>query len=96
MPIRLCLGCGAPIRRGSRCTRCTVRSDSAPGWAKLRLLVLRRDDYTCHYCGGPANTVDHVDAASKQRRSTNAADLVAACQPCNSSKRDSTGGRSTP
>jgi 5-methylcytosine-specific restriction endonuclease McrA len=30
-----------------------------------RLRVLKRDDYTCYYCGSPANTADHIVPVSK-------------------------------
>ncbi len=34
-------------------------------WKKLRLQVLKRDAYTCAYCGDVANEVDHRVAKVK-------------------------------
>ena len=61
------------------------RNGSTWAWRKLRLRVLERDGWACHYCGRPANEVDHrmplalggTDAMSN---------LVAACRPCNRRK----------
>lgn len=52
--------------------------------------ILRRDRYTCQYCGrqGGELTVDHVLPKSRGGRST-WENLVAACRPCNLKK----GGR---
>jgi 5-methylcytosine-specific restriction endonuclease McrA len=51
--------------------------------------VLRRDDQHCAYCGGGANTIDHV-----QPRSRGGADswenLVACCLRCNNKKGNRT------
>lgn len=51
--------------------------------------VLARDRHTCAYCGGRADTIDHV-----QPRSRGGGDvwenLVAACSPCNGRKADRT------
>ena len=56
-------------------------------WKKIRLQVLRRDAYTCTYCGDVANEVDHVIA--KVRGGEDVLDnLVAACRACNLRKRD--------
>jgi 5-methylcytosine-specific restriction endonuclease McrA len=47
--------------------------------------VLERDAYTCHWCGRPAGTVDHVIA--RALGGTDAlTNLVAACSPCNSAR----------
>lgn len=32
----------------------------APGWGRLRALVLERDGHRCVLCGAPATEVDHV------------------------------------
>ena len=51
--------------------------------------VMDRDDWTCQYCAGPANTIDHVTPISRSGKWvwTN---LVAACSRCNSRKADKT------
>lgn len=44
-------------------------------------------DVPCHYCGGPAGTVDHVLPRSKGG-SNNAWNVVSACWDCNQEKAD--------
>ena len=56
-------------------------------WKKIRLQVLRRDAYTCMYCGDVANEVDHVYPKSKGGQDE-LDNLVAACRSCNNKKRD--------
>lgn len=51
--------------------------------------VLKRDKFTCVYCGSKANTVDHVLPASRGGKST-WDNLAAACSPCNGFKADRT------
>jgi 5-methylcytosine-specific restriction endonuclease McrA len=63
------------------------RGISCREWAELRGRVLVRDKYTCHYCGQLANAVDHKIALARGG-SSDIENLVAACKPCNSSKRD--------
>lgn len=58
-------------------------------WKRLRLQVLRRDAYTCTYCGDVADQVDHVYPKSKGGEDT-LDNCVAACAKCNSLKRDKT------
>jgi 5-methylcytosine-specific restriction endonuclease McrA len=54
-------------------------------WKKQRLMVLKRDSYTCNYCGEPGNEVDHI-----QPRVLGGTDdldnLCCACRRCNASK----------
>ncbi len=52
-----------------------------------RRTVLLRDGHRCAYCGGPADTVDHVHPRSRGGRHewTN---VVAACARCNHRKAD--------
>jgi hypothetical protein len=56
---------------------------------RLRFEVLRRDGYTCRYCGARAPevplTVDHV-IPEALGGATEANNLVTACQPCNAGK----------
>jgi 5-methylcytosine-specific restriction endonuclease McrA len=51
--------------------------------------VLRRDGHSCVYCGGRADTVDHVLPRCRGGGDT-WFNLVAACQPCNGIKGDRT------
>ena len=58
-------------------------------YKKRRLLVLARDQYTCYYCGGEANQVDHILSIAKDNSVANAVDMdnmVAACADCNRRK----------
>jgi hypothetical protein len=69
-------------------------------WKRIRLQVLRRDAYTCAYCGDVADQVDHVHPKSKGG-ADELDNLVAACKRCNYAKRDKTDAfflaqRSTP
>ena len=50
--------------------------------------VLQRDGYTCAWCGGPATTAEHIRHRSKGGDLWDLANMVAACRPCNSSRRD--------
>lgn len=63
-----------------------------PGRLALnRRNVLRRDAYTCQYCGrrGGDLTVDHVLPKSRGGRSS-WENLVTACRPCNLKKKNRT------
>jgi 5-methylcytosine-specific restriction endonuclease McrA len=51
--------------------------------------VFIRDDYTCQYCGVPAENVDHVMPRSRGG-AHEWENVVAACRRCNSRKRDLT------
>lgn len=54
-----------------------------------RKIVLESNNYICHYCGGHANTADHVIPISKggDHKLSN---LVPACKECNSTRQDRT------
>jgi 5-methylcytosine-specific restriction endonuclease McrA len=72
--IRLCYMVRAPRRR--------VASVS-------RRAVFARDDYRCQYCGGGADSIDHV--VPRSRGGGDGWDnLAAACRSCNSVKRNRT------
>ncbi len=51
--------------------------------------VFLRDDYTCQYCGVPAENVDHVHPRSRGG-AHEWENVVAACRRCNSRKKDRT------
>jgi lipoate---protein ligase len=52
-----------------------------------RRSVFARDDHRCQYCGGPAESIDHV--VPRSRGGDHAwENVVAACRPCNVRKRD--------
>ena len=51
-------------------------------WRKIRLAVLKRDKYKCKYCGGKADTVDHVKPRADGGGDSNR-NLVASCMECN-------------
>lgn len=99
MTAKPCLSCGRVTTAGSRCPACaqlyTQQRDHRRGtrtqrgydnaWLRLSRLVLERDGYVCAYCGGVADTADHI--TPKSRGGDDGLDnLVAACRPCNSSK----------
>lgn len=52
-----------------------------------RRAVFARDEHACQYCGGAAESIDHVLPRSRGGRHT-WDNVVAACKRCNLSKRD--------
>jgi hypothetical protein len=60
----------------------------------LRFSILRRDGYTCQYCGKKGNEtqleVDHIDPKANNGPDIKE-NLVTACGPCNRGKRDKLG-----
>lgn len=54
-------------------------------WRVIRLYVLNRDRWTCHWCSAFAKTVDHV-VPKAEGGTDQPANLVAACGPCNSAR----------
>jgi 5-methylcytosine-specific restriction endonuclease McrA len=63
------------------------RKSNSTQWKKLRLRILSRDGYQCHWCGAEANTVDHIVPVARQG-TDDPENLVAACKRCNFSKQD--------
>ena len=54
-----------------------------------RRAVFARDDHRCQYCGGFADSIDHVVPRSRGGQHT-CENVAAACRPCNLRKRDRT------
>jgi 5-methylcytosine-specific restriction endonuclease McrA len=78
-PARRCRGCETARRRD----RIGRGYDAA--YQRVRKVVLARDGYTCRWCGGPANTADHLVPLSRGGASTEQT-MVAACLRCNSKR----------
>jgi hypothetical protein len=51
----------------------------------LRRAVVVAHGYRCAYCGGKADTADHIVPTCRGGEET-ARNLIAACQPCNNTK----------
>lgn len=65
------------------------QSSRGTEWNRLRLQILERDQHTCAYCGGEADTVDHIIPKSSGETNLDRPDnLVAACRRCNGLKSD--------
>lgn len=64
------------------------RYNHPPRWSRRG--VLKRDGYTCAYCGRPADTVDHIIPLSRGGERTSWMNTVAACgggrRSCNARK----------
>jgi 5-methylcytosine-specific restriction endonuclease McrA len=58
-----------------------------PRWSKRRMF--ERDNYTCAYCGGGANTVDHVVPRDSGGMTT-WTNTVSSCFKCNNKKGNRT------
>jgi 5-methylcytosine-specific restriction endonuclease McrA len=57
--------------------------------ALSRRAVFARDGHICQYCGGPADSIDHI--VPRSRGGEHAwENVAAACRPCNLTKRDRT------
>jgi 5-methylcytosine-specific restriction endonuclease McrA len=56
-------------------------------WKRTRAFILDRDAHTCAYCGGEADTVDHIVPKSLGG-GNEPGNLLACCRRCNSAKAD--------
>ncbi|MFM8826562.1 MAG: HNH endonuclease, partial [Actinomycetota bacterium] len=54
-----------------------------------RRALFARDEYRCQYCGGFADSIDHIVPRSRGGRHE-WENVAAACRPCNLRKRDRT------
>ncbi|MFH2025295.1 MAG: hypothetical protein ABIK30_05645 [bacterium] len=52
---------------------------------KNRLIVLKKSNYICCFCGGKANCIHHLDFSKDNHDISN---LVASCHKCNTQKRN--------
>jgi len=78
-----------------RCPRCrsqrqrnrgeSAREYTRARWKRLRLQVLDRDGYRCHWCGGYATVADHL-LPKALGGPDDLGNLVAACWRCNSAR----------
>ncbi len=75
------------VLRLIRYVKTTFLYAKSPTWSKRG--VLRRDHHHCAYCGGTAETVDHLLPQSRGGRNT-WQNTVAACLLCNNLKADRT------
>jgi 5-methylcytosine-specific restriction endonuclease McrA len=68
-----------------------VRRNQKTGLAFSKKNILRRDNYTCQYCGTLNHplTVDHIVPKSRGGE-TNWTNIVVACKPCNLKKGNRT------
>jgi len=88
---------GVPVRSANRSMprpsvirlRYMVKVPFLRAAALSRRAVFARDDHRCQYCGGRADSIDHVMPRSRGGQHT-WENVVAACRPCNLGKRDRT------
>ncbi|MED4285286.1 HNH endonuclease [Priestia megaterium] len=75
-----------PNLREVVCTSCIPTTDiEINDYKVLRKAVLERDQYTCHYCNKPGNTIDHkIPLSEGGKRSP--ANCVCCCDNCNQEK----------
>jgi hypothetical protein len=92
---KICLGCDGHFEtiynNQKYCSKCKDEKVNR-AFLKLRFDVLKRDNFTCQYCGRtPQDNVklqiDHID--SKSKGGVNSIDnLITACSDCNIGKSD--------
>ena len=63
-------------------TSALTKNGSTRKWRRIAKAILRRDNYTCHWCGAHATTADHINPRALGG-DDNPANLVAACTTCN-------------
>lgn len=52
-------------------------------WQRIRLVILKRDEYRCYWCGAVADQVDHVIPLAFGGPRLEPTNLVASCRRCN-------------
>lgn len=78
---------GRQLNGGGRKRSALLPGGSTRKWRRIREQVLLRDRAVCAYCGGQANTVDHI-VPRKAGGMDVKSNLVAACTHCNQLKLD--------
>jgi 5-methylcytosine-specific restriction endonuclease McrA len=67
-----------------------MTSSTARGYGQAhrsaRLIVLARDGYRCHWCGGPATVADHHPIPRCEGGQSTPSNLVASCVRCNAER----------
>jgi 5-methylcytosine-specific restriction endonuclease McrA len=90
--LKICIVCG-DLSQHARCPKHQLTKSSATRrgydsqWQRTSARIIARDGGVCSYCGGVADTTDHV-IPKKRGGTDDDSNLVAACRPCNSRKRD--------
>ena len=69
--------------------RYVVKAPYSRRMALSRRAIFARDDHRCQYCGGVADSIDHIMPRSRGGEHT-WDNVAAACRRCNLSKRDRT------
>ena len=64
-------------------------------WRRIRAAILARDGFVCQWCGGVADSVDHLTPRGRGG-GDEPENLVAACMRCNVGRRSSRAGRTPP
>lgn len=55
-------------------------------WQRVRSQVLRRDKFTCYWCGGDATEADHLISPGDGGAAYDLGNLVASCHECNAER----------
>jgi 5-methylcytosine-specific restriction endonuclease McrA len=71
------------IRRRNYYRNVYLKSDE---WKRKRYVVLKRDAWTCVYCGNPATEVHHKRYSKKNIGKEPIKWLVSVCKPCHDKK----------
>ena len=62
------------------------REINRKAWERVRLYILRRDDYRCADCGGPGFEVDHVEPLHWGGAALDPDNLAVRCRGCHIAK----------
>lgn len=85
--------CSPKCREISQNPEFLLNNGKYNNWLKLRFEILKRDNFTCRYCGRNVNDdgiklcVDHVKPRNRGGKD-NPDNLVTSCSECNAGKSD--------